>query len=173
MKRYLLAVLLAISSMGALASSAAAENFKFSLLHLAWVNPFSECEVNKKIEEFIQKEKNPFGVFSLSLGPNYSMKASILDNILSAKKCFDMIAELGVDEELEIIREGMQKLIELLSKSGFKQSLSDSIIELLAQVGFEFGRCDTIDVEIGEDDVKRIIQLLTQLESMGVITTKR
>ena len=168
MTRYFLAVLLAISSMSALSSSAAAENFKLSLI--ACVNPFSEGEVNKKIEEFIQKEKNPFGVFSLSFGPNYSMKASILDNILLLKKGFDMIAELGDDEELEIIREGTQKLIELLSKSGFKQSLSDSIIELLAQVGVEFGRWDTIDVEIGDDDIERMLQLLTQLKSMGVIT---
>ncbi len=159
MKRYLLAVLLAISSMGALAypltTRTSAEEFIDSLCDLAEVNPFPESKVTTKIQKFIQKEKNPFGVFLLPFASDhysYSVKASILDSVLVDIKYFDMIAEaeaamvveLCDEEEFEIVREGMQKLFELLSNSGFKQALPDSTIELLAQVRFEAECADPI-----------------------------
>lgn len=166
MKRYLLAVLLAINSMGALAFSAAAENFVFSLEDLA------EDQIDRKIQDFIQKEKDPFGVYSFPFGPNHTMKATILDQNLLIAKLLDVIDKemgLGTEPELEVELKRKHVLIKTLRNSGFKQALSDSIIELLAQVMLKFGCADTIGFEIDDVDVECMLQSLTQLESMGVI----
>ena len=160
--------------MGALAAADTAESFIFSLLCFSGVNPLFESEVNEKIQEFIQKEKDPFGVYLLDLTPPYSVKASILDEVLTLIKVYDMMEELAMErgnelenDEFEIVRESWRKLCELLSNSGFKQTLPDSTIELLVQVMFEAACADTIDCLV--DGECRASQLLSQLEAMGVI----
>ena len=126
--------------------------------------------VRGRIQDFIQKIEDPFGIHSLPFHSQgclqYTMKATVLDLALLDKITLSMMdTTMWSSSMLTFFNQRNQMLVEELSNAGFKQTLSDATLELLARARSEY---------IVEDDpskLRLVKPILRLLKTMGIITS--